>query len=90
MGPYVTKFTLGVIDEDDSDYPTPVVTIAMPTVNLMRMVQDMQGMFLDPGFKADCVKMIALDAKRYFSVPGLAQGEDVKTQKRIPRAGTRK
>lgn len=66
MGPYVTKFTLGVIDGED-EYPRPVVTIAMPTVNLMRMVEDMQALFIDQEFKKDTMKMLSDDAKIFFN-----------------------
>lgn len=66
VGPYVTKFTLGVIEDDDQDFPRPVVTIAMPTINLMRMVADMQALFTDPEFKRDSAKMLAEDSKKFF------------------------
>lgn len=66
VGPYVSKFTLGVSDDDGSDYPRPVVTIAMPTVNLIRMIEDLQELFADPEFKKESMNLLAMDARRYF------------------------
>lgn len=78
VGPYVTKFTLGVIDEDDSEFPRPVITVAMPTVNLMRMVHDLQLIFSDPEFKKDSAKSLTSDVKKYFTTPGLSKIEPSK------------
>ena len=82
VGPYVTKFTLGVIEDDDGDFPRPVVTIAMPTINLMRMVADMQTLFTDPEFKRDSAKMLAEDSKKFFdSRPKMAARPQLKVAK---------
>jgi|LauGreDrversion2_3_1035106.scaffolds.fasta_scaffold156138_1 hypothetical protein len=70
IGPYVTKFTLGVIEEDDDEYPRPVVTVAMPTVNLIRMVTDLHAIFSDPAFKKESAASLTSDIKKHFSTPG--------------------
>lgn len=88
VGPYVTKFTLGVIEEDDSEFPRPVVTVAMPTVNLMRMVHDLQMIFSDPDFKKESAKSLTSDVKQYFSTPGLSKAE--LSLKRISKAESSK
>ncbi|MDP3337253.1 MAG: hypothetical protein Q8S51_10760 [Rhodoferax sp.] len=91
VGPYVTKFTLGVIEEDDSEFPRPVVTVAMPTVNLIRMVNDLQVIFSDPEFKKDSAKSLTSDVKKYFSSPGLSKTElSQQLVKRIPKAESSK
>lgn len=75
VGPYVTKFTLGVIDEDDSEFPRPVVTIAMPTVNLMRMVKDLNLIFTDSDFKKESAESLIADIKEYFATPKIPSKE---------------
>lgn len=67
MGPYTTKITLGLIDEEGDEYPRPVVTIAMPTLNLMRMVEDLHDLFKDPEYQKDTAAMLASDIKQYYS-----------------------
>lgn len=73
VGPYVTKFTLGVIDGDGEEFPRPVVTVAMPTINLIRMVSDLQEIFSDPEFRNDSAKVLAADSKKYLSSLGTAK-----------------
>ena len=51
VGPFVTKITFGVQDDDESDYPRPVVTIAIPTVALSELVSDLRFVFDDESFK---------------------------------------
>jgi hypothetical protein len=81
VGPYVSKFTLGVVDDGDGEYPRPVVTIAMPTINLMRMVQDLQELFTNSEFREDSAKMLSQDLKTYFTVPGASKNRPMKSLK---------
>jgi len=87
VGPYVTKFTLGVIEEDDDEYPRPVVTVAMPTVNLIRMVNDLHEIFSNPNFKQESAKSLTSDIKKHFSTPGLTKTAlGAQPLKRLPKA----
>lgn len=81
VGPYVSKFTLGVVDDGNGEYPRPVVTIAMPTINLMRMVQDLQELFTNSEFKEDSAQRLSQDIKTYFSAPGVAKSRSIKRLK---------
>lgn len=67
-GPYVTKLTFGVIDDDGSDFPRPVLTLAIPTVNLIRMVKDLQEVIKDSEFKEHNLATIKEDLKIYYEV----------------------
>lgn len=69
-GPYVTKLTLGVDDNDGQDFPRPTITIAMPTVNLIRMVEDLQKVFADPNFKLHNLNTINEDLKTFYGIDG--------------------
>lgn len=65
-GPYVTKITLGLDDNDGTDFPRPVVTIAMPTVNVIRMVEDLQKVLQSHDFKLHNLKTIQDDLKNHY------------------------
>lgn len=91
VGPYVTKFTLGVIEEDDNEFPRPVVTVAMPTVNLIRMVKDLDAIFSDPDFKQESAKSLTSDIKKHFSTPGLTKtAPSPQPLKRLSKAASSK
>jgi hypothetical protein len=75
VGPYVTKITLGVIDEEDDEFPRPVVTIAMPTVNLIRMIKDLNLIFSDSNFKKESAESLTADIKEYFAIPKIPDKE---------------
>lgn len=66
-GPYNVKITLGVIEDDDSDYPRPVATIVMPTTNMMRMVAELQALFENPDFLDEAKKALDDDSRKWFS-----------------------
>lgn len=68
LGPYTSKLTFGVIEDDDTEFPRPVVTIAMPTINLMRMVKELGEMLDDKDFRASCEQLLLADVKKHFSV----------------------
>jgi hypothetical protein len=54
-GPHVTRITFGVAEDDGSDYPRPVVTIAMPTLSLLRFVKDLSQRLGTEEYKSDMV-----------------------------------
>jgi hypothetical protein len=51
LGPHVCRLTFGVEEDDGSEYPRPVVTVAIPTVSLLLMVNDLAHTLNDPAFK---------------------------------------
>lgn len=65
-GPYVTKLTFGVIDDDGTDSPRPVITLAIPTVNLMRMVEDLQQLIQEQEFKEHNLSAIEEDLRIFY------------------------
>ena len=40
LGAHISRLTFGVSELDGSDYPRPVVTIAIPTQSLLSLVND--------------------------------------------------
>lgn len=58
VGPFVTKLTFGVQDDDESPYPRPVVTIAIPTVALSELVSDLRFVLDDETFKKTTAKQL--------------------------------
>lgn len=81
-GPYTTKITLGSVDDDGSDFPRPVVTIVMPTVNLIRMVEELHELVSSPDFQAESKTMLERDISRYYS---LAKTKLLSTKSRLKR-----
>ena len=53
VGPWVTRLAFGLNRNDDSEFPTAVVEIAIPTHALMSLVSDLQHIFEGDKFKHD-------------------------------------
>ncbi|WP_157522586.1 hypothetical protein [Mitsuaria sp. 7] len=51
LGPFTTRITFGVAENDDSDFPRPVVTLAMPTEALRSLAEDILKQIDAPSFK---------------------------------------
>lgn len=66
-GPYNIKITLGVVDDDDSDYPRPIATVVMPTTHVMRMVEELQALFAHPDFLSDARMALEDDIRNDYS-----------------------
>lgn len=75
-GPYVTKITLGVVDDDGTEFPRPVLSISMPTVNMMLMVRELRELFEDPAFLEASKKAMDDDARRFFSPTAAIVSDD--------------
>ena len=50
-GVHVSKITFGISDGSEDDYPSPVVSIVMPTSNLRRFAVDIAKRLGDADFK---------------------------------------
>ena len=64
LGPFVSRLTFGVTEENEGDFPRPVVTIAIPTIALMQLVEDLKNSFDSPSFKHNSVEAHLALAKR--------------------------
>lgn len=64
LGPHVSRITFGVEEEDDGDFPRPVVTIAMPTASLLEFANDLKAALDSPGFKKHAVDQLSRSAKK--------------------------
>jgi hypothetical protein len=67
VGPFVSKLTFGVEDGDDSDYPRPVVTIAIPTVALVALLDDLNVIVDGADFKKAIPTLMNAAAERIAS-----------------------
>lgn len=65
-GPYTTKITLGSIDDDGTDFPRPVITIVMPTINFIRMVEEFNELITSEHFKNDSKRILNNDINHYY------------------------
>ena len=63
LGAAVSRITFGVAENDGSDFPRPVVTIAIPTLALMQLVHDLKKSFDSPSFRKGSVQSLADAAK---------------------------
>lgn len=70
LGAHISRLTFGVSELDGSDYPRPVVTIAIPTQSLLSLVNDLKKSFDDPEFKRDTVAALEKSAKSIASGDG--------------------
>lgn len=82
-GPYVTKLTFGVDENDGTEEPRAVLTIAMPTINMMRMVEDLQKLFNDPDFKSYNLNVLTEDFKSVYGVEDLVAKNTALKRKKI-------
>ena len=82
LGANICKITLGSADLDDNPYPRPVVTIAMPTVALLQMINDLKKQLSAPKFKRFAVSTLEADAKK------IASGETVSRADQMLEIGT--
>ena len=86
LGPTVSRLTFGV--EGSGEYPRPVVTLAIPTVALLMLVNDLSKTFDSESFKKDMAKGLERSAKAFSAgMTADAVGNFVKTAAvRRPRA----
>lgn len=63
LGAAVSKLTFGVSEEDDGDFPRPVVTIAIPTSALIQLVHDLKKTFDSPKFRKETSELLLEGAK---------------------------
>lgn len=64
IGPHVSRVTFGVSEDGPSDFPRPVVTIAIPTDALLSMVVDLSSIFGSASFKKDVANHLEMTAKK--------------------------
>lgn len=64
FGPHVCRLTFGVEEDDGTDYPRPVVTVAIPTAALLLMINDLAHTFNDPSFKKDISSALTASSKK--------------------------
>lgn len=63
IGPFTSKLTLGVVEQDGNDVPRPVVTLVMPTPMLFHMARDILKQAMSPAIKRNTVKALLAAAK---------------------------
>jgi len=63
IGPFTSKLTLGVVEDDGTDVPRPVVTLVMPTPMLFHMARDILKQATSPAVKRSTVKALLSAAK---------------------------
>jgi hypothetical protein len=85
LGPHVSRMSFGVEEEEDGEFPRPVVTIAMPTAALLEFVNDLKAAFDSAEFKRHTVDHLARSAKRISS-----GGSTTPEAKKITRVGAKK
>lgn len=88
LGPHICRMTFGVEEDDDSDFPRPIVTIAMPTTSLLMMVNDLVHTLNSQEFKKDAALKLAESVKKLSAgITASPSSELVKKQKsRRPKA----
>jgi hypothetical protein len=64
VGPHVCRITFGVELENGSEYPHPVVTVALPTTALIRLVNDLKKTFDSPSFKKSAISSLEKAARQ--------------------------
>lgn len=87
LGPHVCRLTFGVEEDDDNEYPRPVVTVAMPTVSLLMMINDLALTLNDPKFKKATEAGLISAAKKVAAGIGAAPSKSLRanpTQKAKP------
>jgi hypothetical protein len=68
FSPQVTKLSFGMNDDDDdSDFPRPILTVVMPTDALITMVRDLIDVMGSDAFKEDMIAKTGQMAE-YFSL----------------------
>lgn len=67
LGSVVSRIGFGVVEQDDEEFPRPVVTIALPTGVLLEFVNDLKAAFDSPEFKKHAVDDLARTAKKIAS-----------------------
>jgi len=75
----VCRVTFGVAEDDGSDFPRPVVTIAMQTVSWLTFINDMKTALSDPHFQKGAIQTLESAAK------AIASGTTVDTALAIPK-----
>lgn len=78
LGPHVCRLTFGVEEDDGTDYPRPVVTVAIPTVSLLLMVNDLAHTLNDPAFKKSTATALAAAAKKLAAGVTLLPSESLR------------
>lgn len=63
LGPFVSRVTFGTAEEGSGDFPRPVVTIAIPTIALMQLVNDLKKSFDSVDFKKNSATALLSAAK---------------------------
>ena len=64
VGAHVSRLTFGVQEDDDSNYPRPVVTVAIPTNVLIELVSDLRIILSDDSFKKNTAQQLEGSIKR--------------------------
>lgn len=67
IGTLVSRLTFGVTEDDDGDFPRPVVTIAIPTIALIQLVHDLKKSFDNPKFRRESAESLLEAAKTLAS-----------------------
>lgn len=88
LGAAVSRITFGVTENDDEDFPRPVVTIAIPTIALMQLVHDLKKSFDSPSFRKHSVESLK-HAVEIMASGGKATPENQTITVDNPRQGRR-
>jgi hypothetical protein len=63
IGPQICRITFGVQLENGSEYPHPIVTIALPTTSLIRLANELKKTFDDASFKKSAIQSLEKAAR---------------------------
>jgi len=66
LGPFVSRLTLGVVDEHSED-PVPVLSFSMPTIALLQMAKEIVQQIENPTFSKRVARTLAVTAERWAS-----------------------
>lgn len=89
LGPQVSRFSFGVEDMDDGQFPRPVVEIAMPTVALLQFVNDVKETLNSTDFKQQTVSALEKAAKTIVAGRPI-KGDEITKVKSTRKSSNRK
>ena len=85
LGPHISRVSFGVAENDSSDFPRTVVTIAMPTAAFLEFINDAKAALDSADFKKHAVDHLTRAAKKIAT-----GGSTVPAARKITRSASKK
>jgi hypothetical protein len=63
IGAHISRLTFGVEEDDKAGFPRPIVTVAIPTVSLLALLDDLNVIFDQNSFKKSVSEALLNSAK---------------------------